>query len=1080
MGDAVEPKDKINRLLAWLNRTIRYTGVEFGEASIVPRTPDETQKRGFGDCKDKATLLVALLRASDIQAKVALLSTGPGKDVNPELPGLNHFDHAIVFVPGPRPLWIDPTDEYARAGELPFADQGRLALIVSPEIESLTRTPEVKSLDNKILETREVFLADSGKARIVETSHPSGLAEAALRRSFAPSDPKKLKENLKNYVQKEYSAADLGETAIGDPSDFRHPFTVKLEALQTNIGITSDLDAALTINAWSMGKGLRNLIPTSYDRDEKDPVKTRKQDLIFPEPYATEWRYKIVLPVGFEAKPLPESDRLAFGPASLTRTYGRTPEGGILATFLFDSGKARWTAAEVESARTAMEAFGKSAPTKLWFDQVGEAHLAAGRIKEAIQAFHSQATAQPGKGVPLSRLAIALIRGGLGDAAREQARKACQLEPKNMFTQRALGWVLLHDLANRPYQKGWDYAGAVAAYQKAKELDPKDALTRKNLALLLEHNVEGERYGPGARLDQAIKEYQELRKDLQVEDMNLNLLVVLWRSNRFQEVEALAASLPTSNDVQGWRIAARAALKGVQAALVEARGLSLDQTSRRAAMLKAGDILVSSRYYPEAAAILSESADGDANAPAIRSRVAVLAKTRRFEDVVMDPNNPTTVVWRLMKMATDGSTKSKDLLKYLTPNLIADVDNDEGLKRLRKTLGYAPVNKDGTGVSSAVGLDVLVALSQVVVEGNEAAGFRVRIQMPWNAESKNDSWFVVREKGQLLLAAMDEATSSFGIEAFRRLDLGDVAGARLMLDRAREVVWSGGGDEPLSGHPFCRFWVKGQEATAQEIRVAAASLLTPEKDSREAVQILLQGRLGAKDETARGRFDIALLEAYMARSEWAALEPVSERLVQANPLSKKAAVARIMALAGSKKWADMLNFTNERLTREPFDTEFLGSKASALGHLGRLEEQEQLLKAAIGSGKANAMDFNNLAWGDLVRGKVTEQSVDWARRSVLLKPEKNGAAQHTLASLLTERGETNEALELFFKEVSSREEEELRSEDWYLIGRIAEQFGEKEAAIGNYQRVTPPKETEAMEGSCYALAAKRLKVLGKS
>lgn len=1080
MGDLVEPKEKINRLLAWINRTIRYTGVEFGEAGIVPRTPAETLKRGFGDCKDKATLLVALLHAAGIQAKVALLNTGPGKDVNPELPGLNHFDHAIVFVPGSSPLWIDPTAETARAGELPFPDQGRLALIVSPETTTLTRTPEARSLENMAVETREVFLADSGKARIVETSHPSGLAEMALRRDFAHAEPKKLQENLKSYVQKEYNASDLGETTVGDPSDFTRPFTVRVEALQSNIAVTSDVDAAVTINVWSMGKGFRNLIPTSYDRSEKDPVKARTQDLIFPEPYATEWQYKIVLPIGFEAKSLPESDRIAFGPASLTRTFGRTPEGVISATFRFDSGKARWTAAEVESARTSMEAFGKSAPTKLSFDQVGEAHLAAGRIKEAIQAFHIQAAAQPSKGVPLSRLAIALIQGGLGGAARQQARMACQLEPKIMFTHRALGWVLLHDLANRPYQKGWDYSGAIAAYRKAKELDPKDVLSRKNLALILEHNPEGERYGPGTRLDLAIQEYQELRKDLQVEDMNSNLLVVLWRANRFKEVGELAASLPTTSDTQGWHIAATAVLKGVQAALKEARGSSLDPSNRRAAMGKAGDTLVSSRYYLEAAAILSESADGDSNAPAIRSRVAVLAKTRRFEDVELDPNSPTSVIWRLMKSATDGSTKSKDLLKFLTPNLVAGVDNEEGLKQLRKALGYTPVNRDGTGASLAVGMDVILALSQVVVEGNEAAGYRVRIQMPWNAESKNDSWYVVREKGQLLLAAMDESPFSFGIEAFRRLDRGDAAGAKVMLDRAREVVWSGGGDEPLSGHPLCRFWVKGQEATAQEIRVAAASLLAPEKESRDAVQILQEGRISAKDDAARGRFDLALLQAHMARSEWAALEAVSERLVKANPSSKMAALARIVALAGSKKWPYMLKFADERLIREPFDAEFLGGKASALGHLGRLEEQEQLLKAAIGSGKATSMDFNNLAWGDLVRGKVTDQSIDWARRSVLLKPEKNGAAQHTLASLLAERGETTEALELFFKEVNSLEDEELRSQDWYLIGRIAEQFGEKDAAIDSYRRVSRPKETESEEESCHALAAKRLKVLGKS
>ena len=83
-----------------LHREVRYTGVEFGAARLIPEYPSETLRRRFGDCKDKSTLLVAALRASGIDAYLALLSAGDDQDVSPELPGLGMFDHAIVFVPG--------------------------------------------------------------------------------------------------------------------------------------------------------------------------------------------------------------------------------------------------------------------------------------------------------------------------------------------------------------------------------------------------------------------------------------------------------------------------------------------------------------------------------------------------------------------------------------------------------------------------------------------------------------------------------------------------------------------------------------------------------------------------------------------------------------------------------------------------------------------------------------------------------------------------------------------------------------------------------------------------------------------
>jgi len=91
-----------------------------------------TLARRFGDCKDQSALLVKLLRTAGHPAHLALLRTGSAEDVDPELPGLGSFDHAIVYVAGDVPLWIDPTDAYSGHGELPLHDQGRRALVAAP------------------------------------------------------------------------------------------------------------------------------------------------------------------------------------------------------------------------------------------------------------------------------------------------------------------------------------------------------------------------------------------------------------------------------------------------------------------------------------------------------------------------------------------------------------------------------------------------------------------------------------------------------------------------------------------------------------------------------------------------------------------------------------------------------------------------------------------------------------------------------------------------------------------------------------------------------------------------------------
>ncbi len=139
----------VGRLVARLGADVETTPAsEFGEASIVPRPPAEVFERRYGDCKDKALLLTALLRSAGIAAEVALLDSGFGPDVDPDVPGFGSFDHAIVYLPGPRPLWIDATDRFSAVGELLPGDQGRLALVAARGTKALLRTPEAPSTVN--------------------------------------------------------------------------------------------------------------------------------------------------------------------------------------------------------------------------------------------------------------------------------------------------------------------------------------------------------------------------------------------------------------------------------------------------------------------------------------------------------------------------------------------------------------------------------------------------------------------------------------------------------------------------------------------------------------------------------------------------------------------------------------------------------------------------------------------------------------------------------------------------------------------------------------------------------------------
>ena len=240
-------EEKARAILQYLGREVRYTGVEFGEAALVPHSPSETITRKYGDCKDKASLLVAMLRVANIPAYIALLNAGSREDIIPDLPGIGMFDHAIVYVPGNVPgnpdLWIDATDEYARLGEIPDGDQGRLALVVRPDSNSLLHTPTTSSADNVLNEKREIYLAENGPARIIETSQPHGSSESGYRRAYADKQNKGAKEELTNYVKSQYLAEKLDRMDRSEPGDLSKQFELVLESDRAKRGAT-DLNIA--------------------------------------------------------------------------------------------------------------------------------------------------------------------------------------------------------------------------------------------------------------------------------------------------------------------------------------------------------------------------------------------------------------------------------------------------------------------------------------------------------------------------------------------------------------------------------------------------------------------------------------------------------------------------------------------------------------------------------------------------------------------------------------------------------------------------------------------------------------------
>lgn len=129
-GDARDPEAIVARLFDYVVASTRYVGIEFGRHGFVPYPATQVLRRGYGDCKDKANLLVALLRALDVEAEVVLVRTAD-QGLAPDAPASPWvFNHAIAYVPA-LDRYLDATTELGGPEELPALDQGASALRIT-------------------------------------------------------------------------------------------------------------------------------------------------------------------------------------------------------------------------------------------------------------------------------------------------------------------------------------------------------------------------------------------------------------------------------------------------------------------------------------------------------------------------------------------------------------------------------------------------------------------------------------------------------------------------------------------------------------------------------------------------------------------------------------------------------------------------------------------------------------------------------------------------------------------------------------------------------------------------------------
>jgi hypothetical protein len=317
-------EDRIQALYFWVARNIRYVETAFtGEkAGFKPASADQTLQRKYGVCRDKAQLLVTLLRAIGVDARNVLITSGVRRDV--DIPGIQ-FNHAIVALREDGGGWrfLDPTAEDSRQ-YLPYSDQDKYALVCTEQGEDIQLTPLAPPAENRMDITLDTALGADGSLRTQVVMEPTGIYDLVFRQYLNSLPPARREMFFSTVAGRIFPGAEVTGLALPDLDDLNAPVRMAFTLAARDQGVQAGNYLVFT----TPGQGGRlDLLLGSMLAGASSP--RREHPLALSATVESRIRETVQLPAGYTVRSLPADVALREPGSALERTC--RPGAGALA-----------------------------------------------------------------------------------------------------------------------------------------------------------------------------------------------------------------------------------------------------------------------------------------------------------------------------------------------------------------------------------------------------------------------------------------------------------------------------------------------------------------------------------------------------------------------------------------------------------------------------------------------------------------------------------------------------------------------------------------------------------------------------
>jgi len=577
--------DKVQALYDYTALNFRYVSLSLGTGRYQPHSADEVLRNQYGDCKDKNTLLAALLEAGGFHASSVLIHSA--RKLDPDVPSPAQFNHVITMVPvGKEEVWLDTTTEVAPFRLLAYPLRKKQALVIPPQgVSHLEETPADSAIPDTEKLQIEGKVDDSGALDAKIAYEIRGDSELVLRKAFRSMSSGQWREVIEGISSQEGFGKNVSEIKVSDPTATREPFTFSYHVTKADYLDPSKKKLEMKFPLPVLG--LADADPE--DADGVDPVK-------LGPPNTRDYRVRLGLPVRYTiGVPLSVSVKRDFSNYEAAyKLDGNTvtaerrfsiavseiPSSRVQDYLAYKRAVLADLSQQVSLETTAAGNRASSADMKP--DELmkkGNEALKDGNDKLAIDLLKRAAEADPKSNGAWNDLGLAYFDAHQDDLAVSAFQKQVDINPYHPFSYNNMG---------RVYARQRKYDEAIKWFRKQIEIDPLDKYAHSNLGIVY---LEQHQYGAAIpELEKAVSlNPDNAGSQVRLGEAYLNTGQDEKAMSAFDEAVEISASPGIWNDIAyqlalkraHLDIARRYAESAVTTEMTRLRNFSLEQLTSR-------------------------------------------------------------------------------------------------------------------------------------------------------------------------------------------------------------------------------------------------------------------------------------------------------------------------------------------------------------------------------------------------------------------------------------------------------------------------------------------------------------------